>query len=100
VQKRGGKVTYRGRGIIGFDPQEERYLWHWSDTMGGVPGQVTRGEWKGNKLMFQHAGPMGHARYAYTFNRDGSLGFTIENSNDGEQWAPFITAKYVNKKKA
>ena len=99
TQKRGGKVSYRGHGVIGWCGEEKRYLWHWSDTMGGVPGQVTRGDWKGNKLTFQHASPHGHSRYTYTFNRDGSLGFAIENSADGVQWAPFITAKYVNKKK-
>jgi len=99
VQKRGGKVSYRGHGVIGYDAQEKCYLWHWSDSMGGVPGQVTRGEWKGNKLSFQHASPQGHSRYVYTFNRDGTLGFTIENSQDGTQWAPFLTARYTNKRK-
>jgi hypothetical protein len=99
TQKRGGKVTYHGHGVLGYDAKEQRYLWHWSDSMSGVPGSVTRGEWKGNKLSFQHAHEMGHSRYTYTFNKDGSLGFTIENSQDGAQWAPFITAKYVSKKK-
>jgi hypothetical protein len=99
VQKRGGKVTYRGHGVLGYDPQAKVYLWHWSDSMGGVPSEVTRGEWKGNKLAFQHSGPHGHSRYVYTFNRDGSLGFVIENSQDGAQWAPFITAKYIAKRK-
>ncbi len=100
TQKRGGKVSYRGHGVLGYDTNEKRYLWHWSDSMGGVPGDVIRGDWKGNKLSFQHVSPHGHSRYVYTFNKDGSLGFTIENSQDGTQWMPFITAKYVNKKKA
>lgn len=99
VQKRGGKVSYRGHGVIGYCAREKRYLWHWSDSMGGVPGTVTRGEWKGNKLVFQNASEHGHARYTYTFHRDGTLGFSIEMSQDGAQWAPFITARYANKKK-
>lgn len=97
VQKRGGKINYRGHGVIGYDPQEKAYLWHWSDSMGGVPGSVTRGNWKGNKLVFQNASPMGHARYTYTFFKDETLGFAIENSTDGERWEPFMSARYAKK---
>lgn len=100
TQKRGGKVSYRGHGVVGWDAEAKNYIWHWSDSMGGVPNTVTRGEWKGNKLVFQHTGPQGHSRYVYTFNRDGSLGFTMEHSQDGETWQPFLTARYQPKKKA
>jgi hypothetical protein len=99
VQKRGGKVTYQGHGVMGYDPQSQSYVWHWSDSMGGVPTEVTRGQWTGNKLVFQHASPMGHQRYTYTFNRDKSIGFSIESSQDGSQWAPFMTGKYTAKAK-
>lgn len=97
VQKRGGKVSYRGHGIVGYSAEEKKYLWHWSDTKGGVAPGVTRGEWKGNKLVFEHASPTCHSRYTYTLHKDGTLGFSIENSQDGTTWAPYITARYTNK---
>lgn len=94
-QKRSGKLAYAGHGVLGYCATEKAYLWHWSDTMGGVPGQVTRGTWKGNKLTFQHGGEMGHVRYTYTFHKDGTQGFTIENSQDGQTWSTFIEARYT-----
>lgn len=96
-QKRGGKVSYRGHGVIGYDSQEKCYLWHWSDSMGGVPGTVSKGQWKGNKLVFQHACEMGHSRYTYTFRKDGTVDFSIENGPDGEQWALFMNGRYTRK---
>ncbi len=100
VQKRGGKTSFKGRGIIGYCGQEKKYLWHWADTMGGVPGAVTRGEWKGQKLVFQHAAQGCHARYTYTFHKDGTLGFMIENSENGETWTKFMDARYTKKEAA
>ena len=97
VQKRKGKVSYRGHGVVGYCPDEKTYLWHWSDSMGGVPSSVTRGTWKGSKLVFQSAHAMGHSRYTYTFHRDGTLGFSIENSQNGNDWAMFMTARYAKK---
>ena len=97
VQKRGGKVSYRGHGIMGYDPQEKCYVWHWSDSMSGVPCTATRGEWRGNKLVFQNASPDGHQRYTYTFHKDGTLGFSIESSGDGSEWQTFLTARYQKK---
>lgn len=97
VQKRGGKTSYAGHGVMGYDPQANGYIWHWSDTMGGVANAVTSGQWKGNKLTFQHAGPMGHARYTYTIHKDGTVGFSIDNSTDGDQWVPFMSGRYAKK---
>jgi hypothetical protein len=97
VQRRRGKVSYRGHGVMGFDAGSKSYLWHWSDTMGGVPREASRGEWKGNTLSFQHVGEKGHSRYTYTFRRDGTVDFSIESSQDGRSWMPFITARYAKK---
>lgn len=101
VQERGGEVSYVGRGALGYDAAKGCYLWHWSDSMGGVPAEATRGDWSGDRLVFVHAGDMGHQRYTYTFHDDGSLGFSIESSQDGAQWMPFMTGRYerVDRKK-
>lgn len=50
--------------------------------------------------MFENVSPMGHSRYTYTLHKDGTLGFSIESSQDGTAWAPFITARYTNKDSA
>lgn len=97
VQKRGGQVSYTGHGVLGYDAKENCYLWHWSDSMGGVPNQVTRGQWTGNKLVFQACCEQGHSRYTYVFKKDGSIDFAIECSQDGQQWAPFMNGRYVKK---
>jgi len=30
-----GHVFYRGHGVYGYDPKEERFTMHWFDSMGG-----------------------------------------------------------------
>lgn len=96
-QKRGGKVTFTGHGVFGYDPQQACYLWHWSDSMGGVPPTVTKGKWEGNRLIWENQSPMGHARYIHTFLRGGKVGFTIETSQDGNQWTLLMEGTYVKK---
>jgi hypothetical protein len=40
---------------------------------------------------------MGHSRYTYDLQGEGRYKFTIENSQDGQQWAPFMEAHYTRK---
>ncbi len=96
-QKAGGKVQFSGHGVFGYDTQENCYLWHWSDSMGGVPGTATKGQWTGNKIVWQNQSPMGHARYTHTFLRGGKCAFTIEVSQDGTQWSMMMEGLYTKK---
>lgn len=96
-QKMGGKVMFTGHGVLGYDPDEKCYLWHWSDSMGGVSAMVTKGQWQGNKIVWASQSPMGHARYTHTFLRGGKLLFSIETSHDGETWSPMLDGSYTNK---
>jgi len=98
-QKQGGKVVFTGHGVFGYDPTEGCYLWHWSDCMSGVPCVATKGKWEGNKLVWQHQGPMGHARYTHTFLRGGKVAFTMESSPDGKEWSPMMEGLYTKKQK-
>ena len=86
VQERDGKVSYRGHGVIGWDPTEKRYLMHWFDSMGMACTTPASGRWEGNKLSFEQRSPMGYGRYNYTFEKDGTYRFVMENSQDGKQW--------------
>lgn len=97
VQERSGQVTYRGHGVFGYDPSERCYTMHWFDSMGSPCATPARGTWVGNRLMFLQRTPMGHARYTYTFEEEGRYSFMMENSQDGERWAPMMEGKYSRK---
>lgn len=99
-QRRNGQPNYVGHGVLGYDAAARRYVWHWSDSMGGVTDAISHGAWKGNVLSFEHGGEQGHGRYAYTFFRDGSIGFTIHHSSDGKRWLPFLEGRYTKKNAA
>lgn len=96
-QRKGGKVVFTGHGVFGYDPQEQCYLWHWSDSMSGVPCTATKGKWEGNKLVWSNQSPMGHARYTHTFLRGGKMGFSIETSQDGSSWSVMMEGDYTKK---
>ena len=93
-QTRDGRVSYRGHGIFGWDSRKQRYTMHWFDVMGVDPGPPSMGTWEGNKLCFQHQHHMGHSRYTYEFEGEGPYTFTLEVSQDGESWSPFLTGRY------
>jgi len=95
VQTRGGQVTYRGHGVFGYDSKESCYLMWWFDSMGFPSMAPAKGKWEGDTLMFEHATPMGHARYTYTMKGDGKYAFGISNSQDGKQWAQFMDGTYT-----
>ena len=93
-QTRDGRVSYRGHGIFGWDPRKQRYTMHWFDVMGVDPGPPAMGTWEGNKLCLQHQHHMGHSRYTYKFEGDGPYTFTLETSQDGQDWPLFLTGTY------
>jgi hypothetical protein len=98
VQKRGGRVSYVGHGVTGFDPKHRRYLQHWSDDISGMPPEAKPGVWDGDTLTFHSAGPQGRTRYVYRVAERGAYEFRIETSGDGVAWAPFLEARYVRAK--
>lgn len=93
-QTRDGKVSYRGHGVFGHDPRQQKHTMHWFDVMGGDPGAPATGTWQGDTLSFQHSHHMGHSRYTYRFERDGFYDFRIEMSQDGKNWMPFLDGAY------
>ncbi len=99
VQKRGGKVSYVGHGVTGYDARNRRYLQHWSDSVGGMPPEAKPGVWDGDALTFHGAGPMGRTRYVYRFPGANVIEFRIESSPDGNAWSTFIEGRYKRKGK-
>lgn len=84
VQERGGKVSYRGHGVFGWDAPQQRYTMHWFDGMGCDPGGPALGTWQGNKLSLVHQHAMGHGRFTYEFDSPGTFKFKMERSQDGK----------------
>lgn len=93
-QTRDGQVTYRGHGVMGWDPRQKKYTMHWFDVMGGDPGPPAPGTWEGNRLCFQHQHHMGHSRYTYEFQDDRTYTFKLEQSRDGKSWSTFVDGTY------
>ena len=94
-QRAGGDVTFRGHGVYGFDAQTQKYTMHWFDSTGVDPGAPATGTWIGDTLTFEHRSPMGHGRYVYTCNEDGSYTFQMSHSMDGQRWAPTMDATFT-----
>ena len=94
IQTRDGKVSYRGHGVHGFDPESRTYLMYWFDSMGSVPKAPAKGRLDGQRLVFAQEGPMGHSRYTYDLQADGRYRFSIEHSQDGKSWATFMDGAY------
>ncbi|HET6283454.1 MAG TPA: DUF1579 family protein [Polyangia bacterium] len=83
VEEKDGKVAFRGHGIFGWDPGDQKFTWYWVDSMGGVPSAPSRGEWNGDTLTFESSSPQGKGRYTYRFEGDSAYNFRLENSFDG-----------------
>jgi hypothetical protein len=94
TEKRGNETSYRGHGVFGYDTKEQVYTMNWFDSMGFPAGAPARGRFDGNRLSFTSQGPMGHGRYVYDFQADGSYRFSIENSQDGKQWSKMMEGTY------
>jgi hypothetical protein len=83
VQEKEGRVSYRGHGVFGYDPQKKQYSWYWVDSMGFVPPQPSWGTWQGDTLTFHSESSHGKGRYTYEFDGKDRYRFRIDNSFDG-----------------
>lgn len=94
AQQREGKTTYRGFGVFGWDSFQNKFTMHWFDTMGCDPGPPAMGSWDGSTFKYQSQHPMGHGRYAFTFVDKDTYTFKMEQSQDGQNWMPFLDGTY------
>jgi len=97
AQERGGHPSYRGHGVFGWDVEQKCYTLHWFDSMGTPVSEPMKGTWEGNRLVFQHRSPLCHSRITYEFEKADRYRFTMESSQDGEQWARMMEASYARK---
>jgi Protein of unknown function (DUF1579) len=94
TQEQGGKITFRGHGVLGYDTQKREVAWYWLDSTGHLPDAPSRGQWNGNTLQLTSIAAHGHGRY--TFKVEGNqMEFMLENSFDGgKTWKQFMTGRY------
>lgn len=93
TQTRGGKVSYRGHGVFGFDPARNLYTMHWWDSM-GFPVNAFEGTFEDDVLTLSFAGAMGHQRTTFTLTGPDTYDFAMDVSPDGGEWYPFMTGSY------
>jgi uncharacterized protein YodC (DUF2158 family) len=92
-QERDGAITFKGHGVMTYDPQAACYVLHWFDSMGSPP-EVFKGMFDGDVLTVAHGGPGMHARLVYDLSRAGSLLSRMDMSQDGARWATLFEAEY------
>jgi len=92
-QERDGTITFRGHGVMTYEPGEGHYILHWFDSLGSPP-EVFRGNFEGDFLTLSHGGPCIHARLTYDLSTAGTLRTQMEMSQDGAEWALFFEASY------
>jgi hypothetical protein len=92
-QEQGGHVNFRGHGMYGWSAATQKYSMYWADSMGTDPN-LAYGDWVGDTITFQHAGPMGHHRYIYKLIGADRFAFRIESSRDGEAWTAMMDGEY------
>ncbi len=90
----GGKPGIRGHGVVGWDPKEKSYTFHWFDNAGNPPATPGLGDWKGDALTFDH--DMGKHKGRTVFELDGkdALNFRVEMSDDGRKWDRAVDGHY------
>jgi hypothetical protein len=87
-QERGGKVTFRGLGILRYDAGEKCYVMYWFDSM-GQPPNVFKGNFEGNRLTLSCRDAQGNMRAAWDFLDKDRYSFRMDFSGDGQNWQPF-----------
>jgi hypothetical protein len=92
-QRRDGRVTYSGHGVMSFDARSANYLLHWLDCMGG-PVEIFTGQFAGDVLTVAHGGPGMHARLTYDVSVPGVMNTRMEMSMDGTAWKTLFDGAY------
>ena len=98
-QETGGKTSFHGHSVIGYDTFGKRYLWYWVDSMGMPPADATAGQFRGTDFVFESDTPHGKMRYVYSLKGADRYLFKIDASADGgKTWAPFMEGDYKRAK--
>jgi hypothetical protein len=91
-QTRDGVVSFKGHGVFSFDAAKGCVVLQWYDSMAGGPFVYT-GTWTGDVLTLTGASGGGHGRCTFDVG-GGGYKFAMDVSQDGKQWAPFMSGSY------
>jgi len=91
-QTRDGQVSFKGHGVFSFDPERNLTVLEWYDSVSGGPSAFT-GTWKGDTLTLTGASGGGQGRCTFDVG-GGGYKFAMDVSQDGRQWAPFMSGTY------
>ncbi len=91
-QTRDGKVSFKGHGVFSHDAAKNVVVLQWYDSMAGGPFTYT-GIWKGDVLTLTGASGGGHGRCTFDVS-GGGYKFVMDFSQDGKQWATFMSGAY------
>ena len=92
-QERDGVITFRGHGVMTYEPNEECYVLYWFDSLGSSL-EVFKGTFDGDVLTVSHGGPGMHARLTYDFRNEGILGSRMDMSEVGSEWKTLFECDY------
>lgn len=93
-QRRGGQVTFSGHSVFTYNQQAQCYELYWFDCM-GMPADVFRGEFTGERLVMTCQNSMGNWRLTYDFGKDRKLTTKMESSTDGKAWSVLMDGVYA-----
>jgi len=84
-----GKTTFRGHGVLRWDPAAAHYVFHWFDSGGGHPVEF-RGGFEGDVLFLEASTPQGRMKASWDLGEPGVYRYAMKVSQDGDQWFPFM----------
>lgn len=98
VQLRDGRTSFEGRGIFGFDIDDQRYKLFWFDSLGFQPPTPASGQWSGDKLTMVRPSLRGAARHSFTFEGPDRYRLKIEYSwEGGESWSDVVNGVFTRR---
>ena len=99
-QENEGKTTYSGHGIYTYDQKAQCVALYWFDCMGTKPN-VFRGTFEGETITLisdesTEGGPH-FSRFHYDLGTPGKMTYSMEVSENGEDWKTFVDGTYTGK---
>jgi hypothetical protein len=94
-QVRDSGISFKARGMFGYDTADRLYKLYWFDSLGYQPPAPASGLWTGDTLSLTRPSMRGVARHVYTFEGADAFHLAIDYSSDrGENWQHVLSGQY------
>ena len=94
TQSKDDAVVFEGHGVYGFDPTTGGYSMWWYDSMGSSPIACVPGRYADGTWTYETESALGHVRYVYQLRGPGEFTLSIDTTQDGKTWTPFLEGRY------